>query len=161
MLLINLNCVDSESFKQSIQLYLDYYNIKNNHARVSQLNNNLNPYIHIKFNKNIDILQFEKDSPHINLFMININSKPVFLTGHNAPITITIVQVNDHRYSLFKPSIYTFNSNINEINTINKIDRDKHKNYKLTDEIKKDLCLHFQISKSAFNIDFKPTQCRL
>ena len=122
---------------------MDYYNIKNNHARVSQLNNNLNPYIHIKFNKNIDILQFEKDSPHINLFMININSKPVFLTGNNASITITIVQVNDHRYSLFKPSIYTFNSNINEINRINKIDRDKHKNYKLTDQIKKDLCLHF------------------
>ena len=143
MRLINLNCIDSESFKYSIELYLSYYNIKNNYARVSQLNNNLNPYIHIKFNKNIDILQFEKDSPHINLFMININSKPVFLTGNNAPITITIVQVNDHRYSLFKPSIYTFNSNINEINRINKIDRDKHKNYKLTDQIKKDLCLHF------------------
>ena len=31
-----------------------------------------------------------------------------------------------------------YNSNINEINRINKIDRDKHKNYKL-----KDLCLHF------------------
>ena len=96
MLLINLNCVDSESLKQSIQLYLDYYNIKNNHARVSQLNNNLNPYIHIKFNKNSDILQFEKDNRHIDLFIIDINSKPVFLTRNNAPITITIVQVNDY-----------------------------------------------------------------
>ena len=78
MRLINLNCVDSESFKYSIQLYLYYYNIKNNHARVSQLNNNLNPYIHIKFNKNSDILQFEKDNRHIDLFIIDINSKPVF-----------------------------------------------------------------------------------
>ena len=143
MCLINLNCVDSESFKYLIQLYLYYYNIKNNHARVSQLNNNLNPYIHIKFNKNVDLVQSEKDNPHIDLFIIDINSKPVFLTRNNAPITVTIVQVNDNRYSLFKPSIYTFNSNINEINRINKIDRDKHKNYKLTDEIKKDLCLHF------------------
>ena len=113
MRLINLNCVDSESFKFSIQLYLYYYNMKNSHARVSQLNNNLNPYIHIKFNKNRDILQFEKDNPHIDLFIIDINSKPVFLPRNNAPINVTIVQVNDYRYSLFKPSIYTFNSNIN------------------------------------------------
>ena len=120
-----------------------YYNVKNNPARVSQLNNNLNPHTHIKFNKNVDLVQFEKDNPHSDLFNISLNSKPVFLTRNNAPITVIIVQVNDNRYSLFKPSIYTFNSNINEINRINKIDRDKHKNYKLTDEIKKDLCLHF------------------
>ena len=137
MRLINLNCVDSESFKYSIQVYLYYYNIKNNHARVSQLNNKLNPNIHIKFNKNSDIPQFEKDNPHIDLFIIDINSKPVFLTQNNAPITITIVQVNDNRYSLFGLSMNTFNCNINEINRTNKIDRDKHKNYKLTDEIKK------------------------
>ena len=143
MRLINLNCVDNESFKYSIQLYLYYYNVKNNHARVSQLNNNLNPHIHIKFNKNVDLVQFEKDNPHIDLFIIDINSKPVFLTRNNAPITVTIVQVNDNRYSLFKPSIYTFNSNINEINTINKINRDIDKNYKLKNQIKKDLCLHF------------------
>ena len=143
MRLINLNCVDSESFKYSIQRYLYYYNIKNNHARVSQPNNNLNPYIHIKFNKNVDLVQFEKDNPHIDLFIIDINSKPVFLTRNNAPINVTIVQVNDCRYCLFKLSIYTFNSNINEINRINKINRDTHKNYKLTDEIKKDLSLHF------------------
>ena len=120
-----------------------YYNVKNNHARVSQLNNNLNPHIHIKINKNVDLVQFEKDNPHIDLFIIDINSKPVFLTRNNAPITVTIVQVNDNRYSLFKPSIYTFNSNINEINTINKINRDIDKKYKLKDQIKKDLCLHF------------------
>ena len=120
-----------------------YYNVKNNPARVSQLNNNLNPHTHIKFNKNVDLVQFEKDNPHIDLFNINLNSKPVFLTRNNAPITVIIVQVNDNRYSLFKPSIYTFNSNINEINTINKINIDIHKNYKLTDQIKKDLCLHF------------------
>ena len=143
MRLINLNCVDSESFKYSIQRYLYYYNIKNNHARVSQPNNNLNPYIHIKFNKNVDLAEFEKDNPHIDLFIIDINSKPVFLTRNNACITTTIVQVNDNRYSLFKPSIYTFNANINEINRINEIDRDKNKKYKLADEIKKYPCLHF------------------
>ena len=113
MRLIKLNCVDSEPFKYLIQLYLYYYNIKNNFPRASQLNNNLNPYIHIEFNKNSNIIQFEKDNPHIDLFIIDINSKPVFLTRNNAPVTITIAQVNDYRYSLFKPSIYTFNSNIN------------------------------------------------
>ena len=157
---MNLNYVDVESFKYSIQLDLYYCNIKNNDARVSELNNNLNPYIHIKFNKNSDILQFEKDNPHIDLLIIDINSKPVFLTRNNVPITITIVQVNDNRYSLFKPSISTFNSNINEINRINKMDRHKHKNYKLTDE-KKNLCLHFQVPKCALNTDFKHTQYRL
>ena len=67
MRLINLNSVDGESFKYSIQLDLYYCNIKNNDARVSELNNNLNPYIHIKFNKNSDILQFEKDNPPLIL----------------------------------------------------------------------------------------------
>ena len=51
MRLIIIDCSDSESFEYSILLYLYYYNIKNNHARVSQLNNNLNPYIHINLKK--------------------------------------------------------------------------------------------------------------
>ena len=51
MCLIIIDCSDSESFEYSILLYLYYYNIKNNHARVSQLNNNLNPYIHINLKK--------------------------------------------------------------------------------------------------------------
>ena len=51
MRLIIIDCSDSESFEYSILLYLYYYNIKNNHARVSQLNKNLNPYIHINLKK--------------------------------------------------------------------------------------------------------------
>ena len=78
MHLININCGDSESFKYSILLYLYYYNIKNNHARVSQLNNNLHPYIHIKFNKNSDIVEFEKYNPLIDLFIIDVNGNPLF-----------------------------------------------------------------------------------
>ena len=60
MRLINIYCNYSDSFKYSILLYLYYYNIKNNHGRISQLNNNLNPYIPIEFNKNSDIAKFEK-----------------------------------------------------------------------------------------------------
>ena len=60
MRLININCDDIESLKYSILLYLYYYNIEKNHARITQLNNNLNPYIHIKFNKNKNIEQFGK-----------------------------------------------------------------------------------------------------
>ena len=70
MRLINLNCVDSESFKYSMQLYLYYYNIKSNHARVSQLNNNLNLYIHIKFNKNL----IERNLKNITLILIYLLS---------------------------------------------------------------------------------------
>ena len=61
MRLININCKDKESFEYSILLYLYYYNIQNNHGRVVHLNNNLNPYMHIKFNENSETLQFEKD----------------------------------------------------------------------------------------------------
>ena len=139
MRLININCSDSESFKYSILLYLYYHNIKNNHARVSQLNNDLDPYIHIKFNKNSDITQFEKDNILIDLFIIDVNSEPVFLTRNNANINITIIKLNDHRYSLFKPSTQCFKENINEMNRINKVTSNK---YKLTDEIKKELSLH-------------------
>ena len=103
MHLININCADSESFKYSILLYSHYYNIKNNNARVAQLNNNLNPYAHVKFNNNSDILQFEKDNPLIDVFIIDINGDPIFLTRNNTNIKVTIVKLNDYRYSLFKP----------------------------------------------------------
>ena len=51
---------------------------------------------------------------------------------------MTIVKLNDQRYSLYKPTIECFNNNINEINRINSI---PPKIYKLTVEIKEDLCL--------------------
>ena len=120
MHLININCNDKESFKQSVLLYLYYYNIQNNHGRVAQLNNNLNPYIHIKFNENSDILQFEKDNLLIDLFIIDVNGNPLFLTRNNANIKITIVKLNGNRYSLHKPLIECFNDNISEINRLNR-----------------------------------------
>ena len=120
MHLININCGDSESFKYSILLCLYYYNIKKNHGRVSQLNNNLNPYIHIKFNKNSDIFQFEKDNPLIDLFIFDITGELLFLTRNNGNIKVTIVKLNSNRYSLLKPSIECFNDNICEINRTNR-----------------------------------------
>ena len=140
MRLININCNDKESFKFSIVLYLYYYNIQNNHGTVAQLNNKLNPYIHIKLNENSDILQFEKDIRLIDLFIIDVNGNPLFLMRNNANIKITIVKLNGIRYSLRKPLIECFNDNISEINRLNK---SIHKNYKLNDEIKKELSLNF------------------
>ena len=136
MRLINIYCNDSESFKYSVLLYLYYYNIKQNHGRISQLNNN--PYIPIEFNKNSDVAQYKQDNSHINLFIIDINGEPLFLTRNNASIKVTIVKLNDNRYTIIKPSLHRFNDNIREINKIN---RDKRKKYKLTDEIKKELAL--------------------
>ena len=60
MRLIIIDCSDSESFEYSILLYLYYYNIKNNHAKASQLNNNLNPYIHINLKKILIYYNFKK-----------------------------------------------------------------------------------------------------
>ena len=136
MRLINIYCNDSESFKYSVLLYLYYYNIKQNHGRISQLNNN--PYIPIEFNKNSDVAQYKQDNSHINLFIIDINGEPLFLTRNNASIKVTIVKLNDNTYTIIKPSLHRFNDNIREINKIN---RDKCKKYKLTDEIKKELAL--------------------
>ena len=118
MRLINIKCKGIESFEYSILLYLYYYNIKKNHGRVSQLIFNINPSLDIKFNKNNDLEQFEKDNPHIDLFIIDVNSNPVFLTRNNASIKVTIVKLNEHRYSLIKPKLETFNSNISEIKRI-------------------------------------------
>ena len=114
MRLINIYCNDSDSFKYSILLYLYYSNI--NHGRISQLNNNLNPYIPIEFNKNSDIAQFS----HISLFIIDINGEPLFLTTNNATIKVIIVKLNYNRYTIIKPSIHRFNDNIREINKINR-----------------------------------------
>ena len=139
MRLINIKCDDSKSFKYSILLYLYYYNIKNNHARVTHIINNLNPYINIKFNKNSNLLQFEKDNLLIDLFIIDVNSEPVFLTRNNATIEASIVKLNVHRHSLIKPSINSYNCNIHEIN---RIKNNKGSTYELTDEIKKDLSLY-------------------
>ena len=52
---------------------------------------------------------------------------------------MTIVKLNDYRYSLYKPTIECFNDNINEINRINSI---PPKIYKLTDEIREELRLY-------------------
>ena len=49
---------------------------------------------------------------------------------------MTLVKLNDYRYSLYKPTIECFNDNINEINRINSI---PPKIYKLTDEIREEL----------------------
>ena len=52
---------------------------------------------------------------------------------------MTIIKLNDYRYSLHKPTIECFNDNINEINRINSI---PPKIYKLTDEIREELRLY-------------------
>ena len=88
MCLINIICTDKESFKYSVLLYIYYYNIKKNRARVSQLINNINPYIDIKFNENTDKEQFKRDNSLINLFIMDIDSNPVFLTRNNGSIQI-------------------------------------------------------------------------
>ena len=139
MRLINIKCNDSDSFKYSILLYLYYYNIKNNYLRPTEISKHSNPYIQIYFNENNDIYQFEKDNTFIDLLIIDINDKPIFLTRNNAKIEVTIVKLNDHRYSLYKPTLQRFNDNINEINRINSI---PPKIYKITDEIREELLLY-------------------
>ena len=139
MRLINIKYNDSDSFKYSILLYLHHYNIKNNYLRPTQIDKHSNPYIQIYFNRNNDIYQFEKDNTFIDLLIIDINDKPIFLTRNNAKIEVTIVKLNDHRYSLYKPILQRFNDNINEINRINSI---PPKIYKLTDEIREELRLY-------------------
>ena len=93
----------------------------------------------IYFNDGNDINQFVNNNPLIDLLIIDNNNKPLFLTRNNANIKVTIVKLNDHRYSLCKPTLQCFNNNINGINTIYAT---THKNYKLTDKIKEDLRLN-------------------
>ena len=139
MRLINIKYNDSDSFKYSILLYLYYYSIKNNYLRPTEINKHCNPYMQIYFNEINDIYQFEKDNTFINLLIIEINDKPIFLTRNNAKIEVTIVKLNNHRYSLYKPRIECFNDNINEINRLNSI---PPKIYKITDEIREELRLY-------------------
>ena len=139
MRLINIKSDNSDSFKYSILLYLYYYNIKINYNRPTEINKHRDPYMLIHFNDGNDINQFEKDNPLIDLLIIDNNNKPLFLTRNNANIKVTIVKLNDHRYSLCKPTLQCFNNNINGINTIYTT---THKSYKLTDKIKEDLCLN-------------------
>ena len=100
---MNLKCNDRDSFKYSILLYLDYYNIKTNTTRVPQLKNNMIPYIYIKFNRDNDIYQFEKETNHINLVINNIFGRPTFTSRNNAPIKITIVDMIN-KFGIVKPS---------------------------------------------------------
>ena len=139
MRLINIKCNDFDSFKYSILLYLYYYNIKNNYLRPTEINKHSNPYIQIYFNENNDIYQFEKDNTFIDLLIIDINDKPIFLTRNNAKIEVTMVKLNDHRYSLYKPTLECFNDNIYEINRLSSI---PPKIYKITNEIREELRLY-------------------
>ena len=139
MRLINIKCNDSDSFKHSILLYLYYYNIKNNYLRPTEINKYSDPHIQIYFNENNDIYQFEKDNTFINLLIIDSKDKPIFLTRNNAKIEVTIVKINDHRYSLYKRTIECFNNNINEIKRLNSIPL---KIYKITNEKREELRLY-------------------
>ena len=112
--------------------------MKNNYNRPSEIDKHSNPYIHIYFNRNNNIYQFEKDNLFIGLLIIDINDTPIFLTRNNAKIKVTMLKLNDHRYSLYKSALDCFNNNINEVSKINSI---PPKIYKLTDEIKEDLRL--------------------
>ena len=141
MHLINIKCDDSNSFKYSILLYLYYYNIKINYNRPTEINKHRDPYMLIHFNDANDINQFEKDNRFIDILIIDINNNPLFLTRNNANIKVTIVKLNDYRCSLCKPMLECFNNNTNGINSIYTT---THKNYKLTDRIKEDLCLHLK-----------------
>ena len=120
MRLINIKCDNSDSFQYSILLYLYYYNMKFNHSRPTEIDKHCDPYIDIIFNKSNEVIQFEHDDPLIDLLFIDINDKPLFLTRNNANIKITIVKLNDYRYSLSKPILECFSNNVNEINKINK-----------------------------------------
>ena len=135
--LINIKFADKNSFKHFMLLYLYYHNISN-FNRPTEIDKHTEPYILIHFNNNNGINQFERDNPVIDLLIIDINDKPLFLTRNNASIKITIVKLNDNRYSLYKPTLECFNDNINGINIVN---TNTPKIYKLTDEIKKDLRL--------------------
>ena len=138
MRLININCSDTEAFKYSILIQFYYYNMQKNHARVSLINKNLNPYIYIKFNESNDFEQFKNDNPLIDLCTIDVNGDPVNLTRNNADIKVNIAKLSDNRYSLLKPSIAFFRYNIGEINRLTK---STCSNYKLTDKIKRELAL--------------------
>ena len=114
MRLIDIDCADKESFKYSVLLYLNYCNIKKNHLRKSLIDKNIKPNIHIKFYKDNDPIQSEKNNPLIDLLIIDINKEPLFLTRNNSKTRI--VKLNGYRYSITKPSINTFNANIYEKN---------------------------------------------
>ena len=140
MRLINIKCDNSDSFKYSILLYLYYYNIKINYNRPTEINKDRDPYMLIYFNDGNDINQFEKDNPLTDLLIIDNSNKPLFLTRNSANRKVTIVKLNDHRYSLCKPTLQCFNNkNINGINTIYATTQ---KNYELADKIKEDLRLN-------------------
>ena len=139
--LINIKFNDKQSFKYSILLYLYYYNIKNNYNRPSEIDKHRDPYIEIIFNKSSNVSEFEQDNSFIDLLIIDTNDKPIFLTRSNAKIKVNIGKLNDHRYSLYKPTLECFNDNITEINRINSIPLEI---YKLTDEIKKELRLDIE-----------------
>ena len=143
MCLINIKCYNRVSFRFSILLYLYYYKIKINYNRPTEINKHItDSYMLIHFNDANDINQFEKDNPLIDLLIIdNINNKPLFLTRNNTIIKITIVKLNDYRYSLWKPTLECFNNNINEINKKNTNTRKK---YVLTNKIKEDLRLNLK-----------------
>ena len=143
MCLINIKCYNRVSFSFSILLYLYYYNIKINYNRPTEINKHIiDSYMLIHFDDANDINQFEKDNPLIDLLIIdNINNKPLFLTRNNTIVKITIVKLNDYRYSLWKPTLECFNNNINEINKKNTNTRKK---YVLTNKIKEDLRLNLK-----------------
>ena len=135
MRLINIKCDNNDSFKYSIPLSLYYYNIEFNHSIPAEINKHRDFYILILFNDSNDIIQFQRENTLIDVLIVDIHNKPLFLTRNNANIKVTIVKLNDYTYSLCKPALDCFNNNINEISKINKMNANARKKYVLTDKI--------------------------
>ena len=95
---INPKCTNNNSFKYSILISLDCYDLYNHKERINQLNKYINNY---NFNLN-NSSNFEKNNPYISLTVFNEHNEIIYKPLNKSNNKAYITKINN-RYHALKP----------------------------------------------------------
>ena len=96
---INPKCTNEDSFKYSIIISLQYYELNTHKERINQLNKYIDNY---KFSIN-HFDTFESNNPNVSLNVYDENGKLIHKSFNSSINKGYIVKINNNRYHALKP----------------------------------------------------------
>ena len=96
---INPKCTNEDSFKYSIIISLQYYELNTHKEGINQLNKYIDNY---KFSIN-HFDTFESNNPNVSLNVYDENGKLIHKSFNNSINKGYIVKINNNRYNALKP----------------------------------------------------------
>ena len=102
---INPKCINEDSFKYSILISLNYYELYSHKERMNQLNK----YSHICIFNSNNYVDFDTNNPSISLTVYDENGKFLHKPENNTDNDAYVVKINNNRYHASKPNKDKYN----------------------------------------------------